>query len=189
MALRRILQMDDPEDNKILKTPCRRIKLPDRELKYVVADMLETMHHADGVGLAAPQIGLSIALTVIWLPPVCEKQEDGSEIEVAPAQDLAFINPQIVKKSQNTIMRQEGCLSLPNWYGDVPRATWVTIEYQEPNGKTRRLRKIDGLLGWVIQHEIDHLNGILFTERMPDPSTLHYISDEEMAEASAVAQV
>lgn len=90
--------------------------------------------------------------------------------------------------SSEEIVRQEGCLSLPGWYGDVPRATWVTVEYQDLNGKLRRLRKVDGLLGWAIQHEVDHLNGILFTERIRDLSTLRDLSKELEAEEAAQRQ-
>ncbi len=189
MSLRRILRIDNPEDKKILKTNCRPIKLPNRELKQLIADMFETMHDATGVGLAAPQVGLPIRLTVIWIPPVYEKQEDGTEVETAPAEEYVLINPKIVKMSNEEIIRQEGCLSLPGWYGDVPRATWVTVEYQDLNGKMRRIRKADGLLGWAIQHEVDHLNGILFTERIRDLSTLRDLTKEQDAETSAADQV
>lgn len=184
MSIRRILRIDNPEDKKILKTNCRPVKLPNRELKHLIADMLETMHDAHGVGLAAPQIGLPIRLTVIGIPPVYETREDGTEVEVEPAEEYVLINPKIVKMSDKEIMRQEGCLSLPGWYGDVPRAEWVTVEFQDLNGKQRRLRKADGLLGWAIQHEVDHLNGILFTERIRDLSTLRDLSKELEAEAA-----
>jgi peptide deformylase len=180
MAIRRVLRIDDPEDLKVLKTRCRPIKLPDRRLKQLIPDMFETMHHGDGVGLAAPQIGLPIRLTVIEVPPVFEEQEDGTKVEVAPAQQHVFINPKIVKLSKEEIIRNEGCLSLPDWYGDVPRAEWVTVEYQELNGKPRRMRRVDGVLGWVLQHEVDHLDGILFTERIRDLSTLRNVDKEEL---------
>jgi peptide deformylase len=191
MSVRRILRIDNPEDKKILKTNCRPIKLPHRELKQLIADMFETMHEATGVGLAAPQVGLPIRLTVIWVPPMYEQQEDGTEVETAPAEEYVLINPKIVKMSNEEIIRQEGCLSLPGWYGDVPRATWVTVEYQDLNGKMRRIRKADGLLGWAIQHEVDHLNGILFTERIRDLSTLRDLSkeQEEGAEPTAAEQI
>jgi peptide deformylase len=179
MALRRILRIDNAEDKKILKTKCRPIKLPQTGLKRIVADMFETMQDAEGVGLAAPQIGLAICLTVIEIPPLFEKQDDGTEVEVEPAEQHVLINPRIVKMSDQEIIRQEGCLSLPGWYGDVPRASWVTVEYQDLNGKQRRLRKAAGLLGWAIQHEVDHLNGVLFTERIRDLSTLRDHSKEE----------
>lgn len=188
MSLRRILRIDDPEDLKILKTNCRAIKLPNRELKRLIVDMFETMHHGEGVGLAAPQIGIPIRLVVLGIPTLYEKLEDGTEVEISSAADYVLINPRIVKMSSEEIVRQEGCLSLPGWYGDVPRATWITVEYQDLNGKPRRLRKVDGLLGWAIQHEVDHLNGILFTERIRDLSTLRDLSKELEAEAAAQRQ-
>ena len=185
MAIRRILRIDDEEDKKILKQHCRPVKLPDRALKQLVADMFETMHAANGVGLAAPQVGLPIQLCVIEIPAEYEEREDGSEIEVAPAEQYVLINPKIVKTSGEEVMRDEGCLSLPGWYGMVPRQTWVTVEFQELGGKARRLRKADGLLGWAIQHEVDHLNGTLFTERIRDLSTLRDITREPAPEPVA----
>jgi peptide deformylase len=182
MSIQRILRIDDEADKKILKTKCRPIKLPDIKLKRLVADMFETMHEANGVGLAAPQVGLNIRLCIIEIPPEVEEQEDGTLVEVGEAQPYVLINPRIVKYSDEELIRQEGCLSLPGWYGDVPRARWVTVEYQEPNGKQRRLRKADGLLGWAIQHEVDHLDGILFTERIRDISTLRDLSQDVEAE-------
>ncbi|NCC32711.1 MAG: peptide deformylase [Chloroflexia bacterium] len=186
MAQRRIFRIDHPEDKKTLKTNCRPVKLPDRTLKQLVADMFETMEAANGVGLAAPQVGLPIQLCIIEIPPEYEQQEDGTEVEVAPAQRYVLCNPKIVKTSGEEIMRDEGCLSLPGWFGQVPRQTWVTVEYQELSGKTRRLRKADGLLGWALQHEIDHLQGILFTERIRDLNTLRDLTNEpEAVSASA----
>ena len=185
MALRRILQIDDPNDKKILKTRCHPVQLPNPALKQLVADMFETMHEASGVGLAAPQIGITRRLTVICLPPEVEEDEDGTQIEVTPEMHYVLINPVIVKLSNEEIMRHEGCLSLPGWYGDVPRAAWATVDYQDFDGKHKRLRKAGGLLGWAIQHEVDHLDGILFTERIRDLSTLkdHRNQDENVETA------
>lgn len=185
MAVRRVLRIDNTEDKKILKTRCRPVKLPDQRLKSLIADMFETMRANDGVGFAAPQVGISIRLMVIEIPPTYEEHEDGTRVEIAPAEPYVFINPKIVKMSSEEVIRNEGCLSLPGWYGDVPRATWVTVEYQELSGKQRRMRKVDGFLGWVIQHEVDHLDGILFTERIRDLSTLHDITREQPAEPEA----
>jgi peptide deformylase len=176
MAKRRILRIDSEADKKILKAHCRPIKLPDRGLRQLVADMFETMHAANGVGLAAPQIGLPIQLCVIEIPAEIEEREDGTEVEVAPAEPYVLINPRIVKTSGDEILRDEGCLSLPGWYGMVPRHSWVTVEFQDYNGKQQRLRKADGLLGWAIQHEVDHLNGVLFTERIRDLSSLRDVT-------------
>lgn len=187
MALRRILRIDSEEDKKILKMHCRPVKLPDRAMRQLVADMFETMHAANGVGLAAPQIGLPIQLCVIEIPPEFEEQEDGTEVEVAPAEQYVFFNPKIVKTSGDEVMRDEGCLSLPGFYGQVPRHSWVTVEFQDIGGKPRRLRKADGLLGWAIQHEVDHLNGVLFTERIRDLNTLRDVTNEPDAPPSELA--
>ncbi|NNJ13167.1 peptide deformylase [Chloroflexales bacterium ZM16-3] len=176
MAKRRIWRIDNQEDKKTLKMNCRPVKLPDRNLKQLVADMFETMREANGVGLAAPQVGLPIQLCIIEVPAEIEEQEDGTEVEVAPAEEYVLINPRIVKTSGDEVMRDEGCLSLPGWYGMVPRHSWVTVEFQDQNGKLRRLRKADGLLGWAIQHEVDHLHGVLFTERIRDLGTLRDIT-------------
>jgi peptide deformylase len=151
--------------------------------------MFETMHHANGVGLAAPQIGLPIRLAVVETPAIYEEQEDGTQLEVEPASKHVLINPRIVKLSPEEVMRQEGCLSLPGWYGEVPRASWVTLEYQEPNGKQRRLRKLGGFAGWAIQHEVDHLEGVLFTERIRDLETLQQMTEGEEAEEQATEVV
>lgn len=185
MAIQHILRIDDPEEKKVLKTRCRPVKLPDSRLKQLIANMFETMHHANGVGLAAPQIGLTIRLAIVETPALYNKQEDGTEVEVEPHASVVLINPRIVKASSEEVMRYEGCLSLPNWYGEVPRATWVTVEYQDLNGKQRRLRKADGFFGWAIQHEIDHLDGVLFTERIQDLSTLQQVTPEQEEPASS----
>jgi peptide deformylase len=187
MALRRILQINEPDDKKILKTRCHPVKLPNPALKPLVADMFETMHTANGVGLAAPQIGITQRLTVIYIPPEIEEREDGTVVELAPEEHYVLINPEIVKLSNEEVIRHEGCLSLPGWYGDVPRATWVTVDFQDFDGRRLRLRKAGGLLGWAIQHEVDHLDGILFTERIRDLSTLKdYSTEAPNAEDKAV---
>ncbi|HWQ15317.1 MAG TPA: peptide deformylase [Roseiflexaceae bacterium] len=182
MAIRRILRIDNPEDQKVLKTRCHPAKLPNPALRQLVADMFETMDAAHGVGLAAPQIGITQRVAVISIPPVVEEREDGTLVEVVPRQDYVLINPEIVKRSDQEVIGQEGCLSLPGWYADVPRAAWVTVEYQDLDGRRQRIRRATGLLSRALQHEIDHLDGVLFTERIRDMSTLK----DYRAEAASV---
>jgi peptide deformylase len=179
MALRRILRIDDPEDNQILTTRSRPVRLPNPALKQLVADMFEIMHAADGVGLAAPQIGLLQRLAVICVPPKVEMRADGSEEIVAAEQNYALVNPTIVKISPMAETIMDGCLSLPGWYGEVARATWVTVDYYDLDGKAQRIRKATGLLAWALQHEIDHLNGVLFTEHIRDLSTFKFYGEAE----------
>lgn len=179
MAVRRILRIDDPDDKKILKGKARELRLPQSGLKQLVADMFETMRAANGVGLAAPQIGLAQRLIVIETPAVVETLEDGSEVEVEPSATYALINPEIVKSAKDEIDWTEGCLSVPGWYGEVPRPSWVTVDYTDVDGRRKRLRHADGWLGRILQHEIDHLDGVFFTERMRDLSTLHEVKPED----------
>lgn len=179
MALRRILRIDDEADRVILKTRCHPVKFPNPALRKLAADLFETMHAADGVGLAAPQVGLSQRMAVVHIPAPVEEQPDGSFVEVGEEQNYVLINPEIIKSADNLMVGQEGCLSLPGWYGDVPRAAWVTVEYSDLDGRRKRIRRATGLLARALQHEIDHLDGILFTERMTDLSTLHDIREEQ----------
>ena len=184
MAVRRILRIDNPDDQKILKSRAHAVKLPNAALRQLIADMFETMHSVNGVGLAAPQIGISQRLAVITIPPVVEEHEDGTLVEVEPAQDYVLINPEIVKASDQEVTGQEGCLSLPGWYAEVPRAAWVTVDIQDLDGRKHRIRRATGLLARALQHEIDHLDGVLFTERIRDMSTFRDYRNESEAVAA-----
>ncbi len=173
MPIRRILRIDDPDDHKILKTRCRPLRLPNPSLAQLVEDMFATMVAAEGVGLAAPQIGLTQRLAVIGIP----EEHEGAEPLM---HRFVLVNPEIIKMSQETDTIMDGCLSWPGWYGEVERASWVTVEYQDLEGRRLRLRKATGLLAWALQHEIDHLNGVLFTEHVRDLATLkRYRPDAE----------
>jgi peptide deformylase len=169
MALLDIRYEPDP----ILREKAKRIKSFDGNLRKLVADMFETMHTNHGVGLAAPQIGLSIRLLVAELEPDPKEGERGFKV--------ALCNPEIIKSSDEMESGPEGCLSIPGWVGDVPRSVSVTVKGQTPEGKEVRI-KADHYFARVLQHEIDHLNGVLFTDRVTDIKTLHRIdpsADEE----------
>ncbi|GAC1384854.1 MAG: peptide deformylase [Herpetosiphon sp.] len=176
MATKYILKIDQPEEKEILKTKSVRVKQFDVGLKSLVEDMLETMREQGGVGLAAPQLGVLRRVVVIETPPVEEDQPDGSVVELAPTQVYVMVNPEITEAGKERFVMTEGCLSLPGWYGDVPRPEWVTIKYQDQFGKEHRLKHADArgyFVGRIAQHEIDHLDGVLFTERIEDLNTLH----------------
>ena len=163
-----LLQMRyDPDP--ILREKAKRIKTFDANLKKLVADMFDTMHENIGVGLAAPQIGQSIRLLVAELEPDPKEGERGFKV--------ALCNPEIVKASEEMEDGPEGCLSIPGWVGEVPRYTSITVKAQTPEGKEVRI-KADHYFARVLQHEIDHLNGILFTDRVVDIKTLKKISPE-----------
>ena len=156
MALRNIVTLPDP----VLKRKAHAVTKFDKDLQTLLNDMVETMREAPGVGLAAPQIGLSERIVVI---EYFEKQED-EEKEDAPKKVWAVINPEIVKASPETLMGVEGCLSIPGLEGEVERHAEVHVRAMNRHGKPVKI-KAKGWLARIFQHEIDHVNGILFTER------------------------
>lgn len=126
------------------------------EIRNLVRDMFDTMYHAEGVGLAAPQVGVSRRITVLDVP--------GEEDE-APRTVVALINPEIVRASEETEKGVEGCLSIPGIEESVLRPARVSVTALSPNGEEVRL-DAEGLLARALQHEIDHLDGVLFLDRV-----------------------
>lgn len=155
MALRKIVTL--PET--VLRRKARVITTFDKNLQTLIDDMIETMREAPGVGLAAPQVNISERLIVVEYA-----DEDDEEGEVQPKKLYVMINPEIVKSSEETLMGVEGCLSIPNLVGEVERHTAVQVKGLNRHGKPTKL-KADGWLARIFQHEIDHLNGILFPDR------------------------
>jgi peptide deformylase len=136
------------------------------ELEKLISNMKETMYNASGVGLAAPQIGKAIRLFIIDASPFAE-DEDLSEKERETLKNFnrVFINPKIIKEEGNEWVFNEGCLSIPDVREDVFRQPIVTIEYQDEGFKTHT-EVLDGLSARVFQHEYDHIEGILFTDKL-----------------------
>ena len=156
MTLRKIVTLPDP----VLKRKAHTVNQFDKNLHALLNDMVETMRDAPGVGLAAPQIGLSERIIVI---EYYERPED-EEVEDAPKKVWAVINPEIVKTSEEMLMGVEGCLSIPGLIGEVERHAAVQVKGLNRHGKPMKV-KAKGWLARIFQHEIDHLNGVLFTER------------------------
>lgn len=151
----------------VLTTVAKPVTVFDAKLAALVKDMLYTMYHAPGIGLAAPQIGLSQRLFVIDVDYDREEvtKSDGSiSMEYSNLHPRVFVNPKFtVKKGETT--SQEGCLSVPDVYEDVNRAELVTVEYQDLKGNRHTL-EADELLSICLQHENDHLDGIVFIDRL-----------------------
>jgi peptide deformylase len=156
MTLRKIVTLPDP----VLKRKARPVQKFDKNLQTLLDDMVETMRDAPGVGLAAPQIGLSERIIVI---EYFEREED-EEVEESPKKVWALINPEITKTSEEKLMGVEGCLSIPGLVGEVERHAEVHVKGLNRHGKPMKV-KAKGWLARIFQHEIDHLNGVLFTER------------------------
>jgi peptide deformylase len=150
MALRDILLIPD----KRLRVASRPVEAVDAGIRALAEDMLETMYEAPGIGLAAIQIGEPLRLVTMDL---AKKDE-----EKAPR---VFINPQIVWSSDDTNVHEEGCLSIPEFYEDVERPAKVRFTYLDLDGKLQEV-EADGIFATCIQHEIDHLNGVLFIDHI-----------------------
>jgi peptide deformylase len=146
------------EPQEILHKPTEPIIEITPELQELVASMRETMHNANGIGLAAPQVGKSLALTVV--------EYSNPEYPSDEVPFTALINPQIIWRSGQKNVIEEGCLSIPGIYGNVKRPKKVTVQFIDLEGKQQELT-IDSLFARVVQHELDHLKGILFTDYVP----------------------
>jgi peptide deformylase len=156
MTLRKIVTLPEA----VLRRKARTITKVDKSLQTLIDDMVETMREAPGVGLAAPQIGLSDRLIVV---EYYERAEDEDK-EDAPKKVWAVLNPEIVKASEEKLLGVEGCLSIPGLVGEVERHASVQVRGLNRHGKPMKL-KAEGWLARIFQHEIDHLNGVLFTDR------------------------
>ncbi|MBX5160906.1 peptide deformylase [Rhizobium sp. NZLR1b] len=148
MTIKPLIILPDPVLRQISK-PIERV---DADLQRLADDMLETMYDAPGIGLAAVQIGVPRRMLVI---DIAREGED--------KQPQVFINPEIVTSSDERSVYEEGCLSIPDYYAEVERPAVVSVKYLDRNGKEQTV-EADGLLATCLQHEIDHLNGVLFID-------------------------
>jgi peptide deformylase len=167
MATRQIIYANDPR----LREKSKRIKQFGPALKELAEDMLETMHEEQGIGLAAPQIGLLQRMFVAELP------EDDNEPQ--GGKPFVLINPELVRASRNEVEGEEGCLSIPTWFGMVWRPEWIVVKAQDVNGKPIRI-KAQGTLARVFLHEMDHLDGVLFIDRVESPEKLWQAKPEDL---------
>lgn len=154
MALREIVTVPEP----VLHRKARPVNSFGKDLQILIDDMIETMRDAPGVGLAAPQINVSQRLIVV---EYAEGEEDPEKIK--PPKLYTIVNPEITRFSEESEIGTEGCLSIPGFVGDVERALRVTVKGQSRYGQPMRI-KAEGWLARIFQHEIDHLNGVLFTD-------------------------
>ncbi len=162
MSVLKVHVVPDP----VLRRKASRITAIDRSVKRLADDMLETMHDAGGVGLAAPQVGVSLRLIVIEVPDL---------------EPLTLVNPQVVKRSGQREV-EEGCLSIPGYRGLVTRSLDVLVKAHDLAARDVRIRAQaeqpeQALLAQALEHEIDHLNGVLFIDHIHDQSKLYKIED------------
>ena len=150
MTIKPLIILPDP----LLRQVSKPVERVDDSLRRLADDMLETMYDAHGIGLAAIQIGLPMRLLVIDLA----KEDD----EPAPH---VFVNPEILESSDERSVYEEGCLSIPEYYAEVERPASVRVKYVDRDGREQEI-KAEGLMATCLQHEIDHLNGVLFIDHI-----------------------
>ena len=146
MTVRPIVALGNP----VLRNKSRKVSRFDEAIRTLVKDMIETMRDAPGVGLAAPQIGVPLRVAVV--------EAETDEVHV-------LVNPEIVEAEGEHIL-DEGCLSVPGYWGKVTRAEKVTVKARDAHGREIRIADAEGLLGQALQHEIDHLNGMVYVDRL-----------------------
>jgi peptide deformylase len=170
MAIRPILTIPEP----ILRQRAKPVERVDDELRRLMDDMLATMYDAPGIGLAAPQIGISRRLIVM----------DPAKDE-APKTPLVMVNPEILDRSAELRLHEEGCLSIPDFTAEIERPARTRVSYLDPQGKPQE-RELEGIWSTLVQHEIDHLNGLLFIDylsRLKRDMVMRKFTKQKRAEA------
>ena len=156
MPVREIVVVPNP----VLRTKAKKGPEVTPQIQILIDDMVATMRQAPGVGLAAPQVGVGLRVIVV---EYAEPSED-PVAEPKPPKLYAVVNPEITRQSEATVLGNEGCLSIPTYFGEVERREVVTVKGLDRHGRAFRL-KAKGWLARIFQHEIDHVDGVLFTDR------------------------
>jgi peptide deformylase len=167
MAIMPVIKMDNP----VLHRKAKKVRKIDGSIQKLIDDMIDTMHDIEGVGLAAPQVGVPLQVVVIQMP-------DEEDV-------ITLINPEIVKTSEESEEMIEGCLSLPGYKGDVKRFTSITVKARDREGKLIRI-KGEGLMAQALQHEVDHINGIVFVDHLESMDKLEKTEAEDEEEAGSI---
>ncbi len=150
-------------DAQVLRQKAKKVSLVDYSVQRLIDNMIDTMRQANGVGLAAPQVGISLRVIVVQMPD---------------EEPVTLINPEVISYSGEQEVT-EGCLSIPGYYGEIRRPAEVTVKGKDRRGKEKRIEAF-GLMAESLDHEIDHLNGILYIDYIDNPEKLHKIQAEMM---------
>jgi peptide deformylase len=162
------------DGDPVLRKKAKKVSRVDDSLRRLIDDMFHTMYNNEtkGIGLAAPQVGVSLRIIVV------DMQDDEH-------QPIALINPEIVKASDELVVGAEGCLSVPGLRGDVERHEWVVVKGRDGDSREKRIRA-EGWFARCLQHEIDHLDGILYTDKA---TNMRYADDEDICREQAEREV
>jgi len=165
MAILPIRTVPDP----VLRQKAKRVKAIDKSVRKLINDMQETLHTASGVGLAANQVGQTLRLIVLNVP--------GNDCKVV-------INPEVLRRIGSRVVN-EGCLSIPGYIGEIKRSELVRVKGQDARGKEIKL-KADGLFAEVLEHEIDHLNGILYIDHLESQEKFRKLEPPKLTEETSI---
>jgi peptide deformylase len=152
----------------VLRKKAKRVSSIDASVRRLIGEMVETLHLANGVGLAAPQVGVSLRVVVLQMP------------DEAP---MAIVNPEIVRRTGEREVT-EGCLSIPGYAGIIKRSVSVTVKGEDLQSKKIRIKATE-LLAQALEHELDHLNGVLYIDHLESPDKLHAVEPELSASVSS----
>ena len=166
LTVRPIRYLGDP----VLRRQAKKVRRPDDSIRRLVDDMIESMVAAQGVGLAAPQIGVGLRVVVIGMPD---------------EEPFALLNPVVVKRSGERRMEGEGCLSVPGYRGELTRSQRVVVKAMDLDGREVRIRAEDNLLAQALEHEVDHVNGILYVDRLDSMDDLMKLEGDSWVPAEA----
>ncbi|MHB1415849.1 MAG: peptide deformylase [Chloroflexota bacterium] len=173
MAVLQVLKAEHP----VLRQKAKRIGRIDASTQKLIDDMVETLHAVNGVGLAAPQVGVPLRLAVIEVPPEYEEPHAGEL--------LVLVNPEIIK-TEDAQETDEACLSLPGYIGNIIRSQRVTFKALDRRGKSYKI-KAEGMLAQAVQHEMDHLNGVLYYDHLESPALLRKTTPPRAAESDSTS--
>ncbi len=169
MAIRPIRYLGDP----VLRQPAKKVRQVDDAIRHLVDDMIESMYAAQGVGLAAPQIGVPLRVVVLGMPD---------------EEPFALINPVVVRATGTRRLEGEGCLSVPGYRGVITRSEKVVVRALDLKGKEIRVRAENNLLAEALEHEVDHVNGILYVDRIDTKTDLFKLDSTDWATARPIEE-
>lgn len=169
VAIRPIRYLGDP----VLRQPAKKVRQVDDAIRHLVDDMIESMYAAQGVGLAAPQIGVPLRVVVLGMPD---------------EEPFALINPVVVRATGTRVLEGEGCLSVPGYRGVITRSEKVVVRALDLKGKEIRVRAENNLLAEALEHEVDHVNGILYVDRIDTKTDLFKLDSTDWVTARPIEE-
>ena len=170
--IREIRKIGDP----VLRKKAKKVEKISKDTHKLLDDMVETMHKANGMGLAAPQVGVSLRVAVVEVPKDAAEKEDAGTVQ------YQLVNPEVAKQSEDTWEHQEGCLSIPGWRGDVARPNKIVVRALDRDGNRLKI-EAEGMLARALLHEIDHLDGVLYIDKLIAPDRVWRVNEDATEDA------